>query len=515
MNCSPECSEIWRQMLDNIREDREISNAAIDLWFVKFYLHSLSADMAVFATDTETKCELIANKFTSLLSEHLERVVGFGDVTIKIICDPSLVEPLEDEGIISPLRRMRELKAEHEALARERSLMEEEDDEEEEYDEDGDSLDFVFDSEEDVVEEHHTITIKETRREWSDNFDSGEKMFRLNEDYTFENFIKGDSNMHAHAAAVAVAESPGLKELNPLFLYGNSGIGKTHLMYAIANRVIERDDRMRVIYVKGEDFMNELIKAIGDNKTLQFRNKYRRADMLLIDDIQFIAGKRSTQLEFFHTFDALLEDKKQIIITSDKPPHEMATLEERIRSRVGSGVIVDIQPPDFELRKAIIKRKAEDRHLAIPDEYINILAERLTSNIRQVEGAINSLGAKHFLTGAPITMEMVMDTITRLIGSSQGVDLAETIIKCVAKQFGTTSEKLKGPDRRKEIKTPRNIAMLLLRDEAKLTAVRIGELLGRDYSTVLSNIKTMERDIENDSVLSDTVEAIKKEINQI
>ncbi|MBR4933703.1 MAG: chromosomal replication initiator protein DnaA, partial [Clostridia bacterium] len=335
-------------------------------------------------------------------------------------------------------------------------------------------------------------------------------------DYTFENFIVGSSNELAHAGARVVADAPG-KKYNPLFFYGNSGIGKTHLMYAIANEALSKNPSLRVICVKGEEFMNQLIESIRIKKNSEFRDKYRKADMLLIDDIQFIAGKESTQLEFFHTFDALYEDHKQIIITSDKPPHEMVTLEERIRSRFESGLVVDIQPPDFELRLAILQNKATKNNLVIPTDVLTYLAENLQSNVRQMEGVMKQLGAKHFLTGAPITIEMARSTISVFVKENESnKDIVQSIVECVAKRFKTTPEEIYGRKRTKEIKTARNVAMRIIRDMTPLSLPKIGALMGnRDYSTVHSNLQAIDKQVACDSTLESEIADIIREIKRV
>ena len=343
-----------------------------------------------------------------------------------------------------------------------------------------------------------------------------EKRLSFNPDYTFENFIVGASNGLAHSGALAVAKTPGRK-YNPLFLYGNSGLGKTHLMYAIANKVLERDPSMRVIYVKGEEFMNQLIDSLREKTTAEFREKYRKADMLLIDDIQFIAGKEATQYEFFHTFDALYEDHKQIIITSDKPPREMVTLEERIRSRFESGLVVDIQPPDFELRLAILQNKADQNNLVIPTDVLTYLAEKLQSNIRQIEGVIKKLGANHFLSGLPVTIEMVRSSVPEFMRESESEnDIVKRIVECVANRFNTTPEEIYGRRRNKEIKNARNVATKIIRDMTSLSLPKIGALMGnRDYSTVHSNLQAVENQIVEDPTLEATISEIVKEVKRI
>ena len=524
MDSIGDLSAIWQIILNNIRDERSMPETAIDLWFKKFRLVSLDPSLAVFATDTEAKRRIIKDKYTSFLSRHVENVIGFS-LDIEITVDTSLASvPINEDGIISPMELLRRRKAEHDAAenassdaeATEQTIRDSYDvsddysdprDSHRGFEDEGD-IDTLR-TEEDLIAEHLS------KGEGFDKLRVRERNLQFNPDYTFENFIVCSSNKLAHAGARVVAENPGTK-YNPLFFYGNSGIGKTHLMYAIANEVLKKNPSMRVICVKGEEFMNQLIESIRIKKNSEFREKYRTADMLLIDDIQFIAGKKSTQLEFFHTFDALYEDHKQIIITSDKPPHEMVTLEERIRSRFESGLVVDIQPPDFELRLAILQNKANQNNLVIPMDVLTYLAEKLQSNIRQIEGVMKKLGANHFLSGMPITIEMVRSTVPEFIRETESdKDIVKSIVSCVARRFKTTEDDIYGRKRTKEIKTARNVAMKIIRDMTSLSLPKIGALMGnRDYSTVHSNLAAIDKQVSIDPVLEAEIADIIKEIKR-
>lgn len=531
MDSIGDLSAIWQIILNNIRDERSMPETAIDLWFKKFRLVSLEPNLAVFATDTEAKRRIIKDKYTEFLSRHVENVIGFS-LDIEITVDTSLASvPINEDGIISPMELLRRRKAEHEAAeaAADNSSVNTtstetaeqfQNDSFENHEELFDPIDFRYHeedgdldtarAEEDLIAEHLS------NGEGFDKLRVRERNLQFNPDYTFENFIVGSSNKLAHAGARVVAENPGTK-YNPLFFYGNSGIGKTHLMYAIANEVLKKNPSMRVICVKGEEFMNQLIESIRIKKNSEFREKYRTADMLLIDDIQFIAGKESTQMEFFHTFDALYEDHKQIIITSDKPPHEMVTLEERIRSRFESGLVVDIQPPDFELRLAILQNKANQNNLVIPMDVLTYLAEKLQSNIRQIEGVMKKLGANHFLSGMPITIEMVRSTVPEFIRETESdKDIVKNIVSCVSRRFKTTEEDIYGRKRTKEIKTARNVAMRIIRDMTALSLPKIGALMGnRDYSTVHSNLAAIDKQVSIDPVLEAEIADIIKEVKRV
>ena len=520
MDSIGDLNAIWQIILNNIRDERAMPATAIDLWFGKIMLVELSPEKVVFAADTEMKRSIIEKKYTDFLSGHVENVIGFSP-KIEIVVDSSLAGvPIRDDDVISPMNLMREMKAQHE-----KDLSEAKTEEEDDIDrgafapvfESDDETDYEdYDEEDDGEYEEDLIADYLANGGVNKKSRPVEQRLKFNPDYTFANFIVGSSNKLAHAGARVVAESPGTK-YNPLFFYGNSGIGKTHLMYAIANEVLKRDPSMRVICVKGEEFMNQLIESMRIKKnTYEFREKYRKADMLLIDDIQFIAGKESTQLEFFHTFDALYEDHKQIIITSDKPPHEMVTLEERIRSRFESGLVVDIQPPDFELRLAILQNKANLNNLVIPTDVLTYLAEKLQSNIRQIEGVMKKLGANHFLSGMPITIEMVRSCVPEFIRETESEnDIVKSIVECVARRFKTTSEEIYGRKRTKEIKTARNVAMRIIRDMTSLSLPKIGALMGnRDYSTVHSNLQAIDKQVQVDHVLEAEIAEIIKEVKR-
>ena len=300
---------------------------------------------------------------------------------------------------------------------------------------------------------------------------------------------------------------------NPLFIYGPSGLGKTHLLYAITNEVKKKKTNAEVIYIKGEDFTNQLIEALASQKTAEFRNKYRSCDMLLIDDIQFIAGKVSTQEEFFHTFNALYEEHKQIILTSDRPPREIKTLEDRLKTRFEWGLIADIQPPDLELRIAIIKKKAEQVNIVIPDDVLNFLAENLRSNIRQIEGAIKKLGALAFLNGREISMELARSCISELLGGEEPVSVTvDKIFAAVYRKYGISKEDLLGKKRTKEIAQARHVSIYLIKKITEMSYPNIGKIFGRDHTTALSSCDVIEKKLRTDAALAMDLNTMIKEV---
>ncbi len=295
----------------------------------------------------------------------------------------------------------------------------------------------------------------------------------LNPKYTFETFVVGNNNRFAHAAALAVGNEPS-NSYNPLFLYGGVGLGKTHLMHAIGNRIIENNRNSNVLYVTSEKFTNQLINAIKDNKTELFRNRYRNIDVLLIDDIQFIAGKDRVQEEFFHTFNALRESGKQIIISSDKPPRDIQFLEDRLKSRFEWGLLADISCPDYETRLAILRKKAQDENVVIEDFILSDIANKIDSNIRELEGVFNKIVARASLTHSPITIELAENIINEFKYESEKVISCEFIKETVAKYFSIEKEELAGNKRSNDIAFPRQIAMYLCREIANMSFPQIG-----------------------------------------
>ncbi len=339
----------------------------------------------------------------------------------------------------------------------------------------------------------------------------------LNPKYTFDSFVIGANNRHAHAACVAVAEEPS-SAYNPLFLYGGAGLGKTHLMQAIAHHIITHNPDLKVLYVSSETFTNEVIDSIRNNKSEELRAKYRTLDVLLIDDIQFVIGKDSTQTEFFNTFNDLYNSNKQVIISSDKPPKEMKTLEERMRTRLEWGVPVDIHEPDYETRMAILKRKAEMNNITISDEILACIAENINSNIRELEGALNKVSVYTRLENnkEELTVEKAKEILKDLIFKNNVKEVTpDLIINLVSDHMGVPYNDIISTKRSKDIVIARQIVMLLCRKHLELYSLdQIGAALGgRDHSTVLSGVKRIKELMENDSNLRITIEAIDKKIN--
>jgi len=335
----------------------------------------------------------------------------------------------------------------------------------------------------------------------------------LNARYTFDEFIVGNSNRLAHAAALAVAEHPA-RAYNPLFIYGGVGLGKTHLLQAIGHHILLNHPSMRVSYVTAESFMNELIQAIRSGVTLEFKERYRSIDVLLIDDIQFIAGKESTQEEFFFTFNALHDANKQIVVTSDRPPKEIPTLQERLKSRFEWGLITDIQPPDLETRIAILKKKVEKEKIQIPDDVIQLIAENIKSNIRELEGSLIKLLACSSLTCQEINADMAREVLRDIIKDAPPRRInIRTIQKAVAQHFDIPYETLKAKTRLSKVVLARQVAIFLARELTDEPLVQIGKKFGgRDHSTVLYACRKIASRIEKDIALKRKIETIKEEL---
>lgn len=545
-------SVIWQMTEQRMRETYKYTEQSFNLWFGKMQLRFLDTERAVFVCENKFKKDIIIKQHFEFLTGCVVDVLGYAPEII-IEVDTSLAPEVPDDGTISPLKLYREKQAAEQAAGQspEQSVQAASNSENREpaqsqpshtgggwsqpkapnistvktagdigsiysdgilddRDDEGYSETASTDGSYFIPEERSGIDSADTRP--SDS--RGERRLTYNEDYTFDNFIVGDSNRFAHAAARNVADNIGMK-INPLFIWGPPGLGKTHLMYAIANQALGRNPNMKVIYVKGEEFMNQLVEAIQKGRNQQFRQKYRSADMLLIDDIQFIAGKEATQTEFFHTFDALYEDKKQIIITSDRPPKELVSLEERIRSRFEAGLLADIKPPDYELRLAILRKKIGQNNIDVPTDVVDFLAQNLQENIRQLEGVIKKLAMANLLTGHPVNMEMVLQTVPEYLRDAEPVtDTITRIVFAVSRHFSVSTTDIMGTSRKKDIKNARNVAMYVTREVTQISFPQIGAVFNRDHSTVHSNIGMVESEMQSDPVLEATVNEIIKEIKR-
>lgn len=373
-------------------------------------------------------------------------------------------------------------------------------------------VEFVLNSEDTLknISNHQQINRVNNQRMVQDDMNSQ----LLNPKYTFDTFVIGNSNRFAHAASLAVAESPA-KAYNPLFIYGGVGLGKTHLMHAIGHYILDNNPRLKVVYVSSEKFTNELINSIKDDKNVMFRNKYRNVDILLIDDIQFIAGKERTQEEFFHTFNDLYEANKQIIISSDRPPKEIPTLEDRLRSRFEWGLIADIQFPDYETRIAILKKKADMENLNISNDVMVCIANRIQSNIRELEGALIRVVAYSSLTNREISVDLANEALKDIVSNKTRQITIPLIQDVVSSYFNLRLEDFKSKRRTRNVAFPRQIAMYLARKLTDLSLPKIGdEFGGRDHTTVIHAYEKISNDLSKDEGLQETMRELNKKLAQ-
>lgn len=336
----------------------------------------------------------------------------------------------------------------------------------------------------------------------------------LNPRYTFDTFVVGKNNDIAHATALAVAEDPGIYG-NPLFIYGGAGLGKTHLLHSIAHYALSKSPDYRIIYVTSEEFTNELVHSIQHKQIERFKNKYRNIDMLLIDDIQFIVNKESTQEEFFHTFTSLYESKKQIVISSDKPPKDMEILDERFRSRFEWGLIVDITLPDYETRMAILHKKEDMDGYNVSEDVIKYIANNIKSNIRELEGAFNKVVAYAKLEKKEVTLELAEQALKDIVAPNENKQItADYIISMVAEHFNVSTADLCGNKRSSKIVMPRQVAMYLCREILAIPLKNVGQYLGnRDHTTVMHGVEKIEKELQNNEQLQNTIDTLKKKIN--
>lgn len=444
--------EVFGQVKRYCTEHELISQVAMETWINTMIPVALDGNKAIFQVDTEFQQGIILNSYKKHLETALENIMGFQtDIVVNI-------QPKESLS---------------------------------------------------ASNNHDNGQIDEKHEELQKSYEFAEY------DYTFDTFIVGRSNEFAFAACKAVA-SDTAASYNPLFIYGASGLGKTHLVTAIKHEIIKANSDKNVIYVTGETFGNELIKSIDQRDTTVFHDKYRQADVLIVDDIQFFSGKERMQEEFFHTFNKLHSEGKQIVITSDKPPRELKTLEERIRSRFECGLIADITVPDFETRYAIIRRKAELLDLKIPDEVTEFIATRLKTNIRQLEGAVKKLKALKMLANTSPTISMAQSVIRDILTDDQPIPITvEKIIAEVANVYGITADDIRSGKRTSQISTARKVAAYVVREVTGMPLAAIGmEFGGRDHSTIVYAINTVNDAIRKDSNLKDLVDDIIKDIRE-
>ncbi len=458
MSYIDELVSIWESVKLSLKE--KYSPPFVNLWFEELQLSSFEDNTVTFTTISEFKYKIINEKHIPIIKEGFSLFLGF-DPEIKVLFVGTHTTP---EIIINQAK-----------------------------------------------EQDRLAGMDGARKQIS--IPTGIIPNNYKFEYTFENFIVGNSNKFAHAACTAVAAHPA-ENYNPLFIYGPSGLGKTHLLSAVVNEIKRNKPDTRVLYIKGDEFTNQMIEALGKQEMPEFREKYRRCDILLIDDIQFIAGKTSTQEEFFHTFNTLYEDGKQIILTSDRPPKDIPTLEDRLKTRFEWGLLADIQPPDIELRVAIIRKKAEQVSLIIPDEVLTFLAENLCSNIRQIEGAIKKLSALSFLSGQSISIEIAKSCISELLGGAEPVNVTvEKIFSAIQNRYGVTKSELIGKKRTKEIAAARHLSVYVIREITEMSYPSIAKIFDRDYATIHASFEQVSKKYETDSLFRIEVDELIREIS--
>ena len=474
-----EIMEIWEMVKESLKT--KLSRTAVDLWFGELQFKSFENNTITFTTTSEFKLQIIKDKYIPMIEEEFEDLMGF-HISIEVVFDgvPDDIETLKKQLFGD----MPEVEYDKESPVRALEQL-------------GNQI-------------NHIVTSVTGQPAKPVNL--GSTMPVVNFEYTFDNFIVGNSNKFAHAACTAVAEHPAAN-YNPLFIHGPSGLGKTHLLYAVTNEIKRKNPGANIIYIKGEDFTNQMIESLAKSAMAQFRDKYRTCDVLLIDDIQFLAGKVSTQEEFFHTFNALYEDGKQIILASDRPPKDIKPLEDRLRTRFEWGLIADIQPPDIELRIAIFKNKIKQAGITVPDDVITYLAENLRSHIRQIEGAVKKLVAIKFLSGKDIDMEIAHNCMSELLGNAEPVSVTvDKIFSAVDKKYNVKKSDLTGKSRVKEIANARHIAIYLIRTLTEMSLPNIGKIFNRDHATIMSSIDNVEKRLDSSQQFEAEINEIIKEI---
>ena len=461
-----EIRQVWDLVKESFR--KSLSDTTINLWFGEIDILSFSRDLITMSIPSQFKYSIVKEKYLDKIQSEFSRLLGF-DIRVELVFTGS---PTASDTIPSVLQSQTGAEKDGSVSA----------------------PDFPQPS-------------------GSEDRDEDEQVMPVYSfEYTFDNFIVGSTNKFAHAACIAVANHPATN-YNPLFIYGHSGLGKTHLMCAIINQMKKNNPDVKITYTKGEDFTNQMISCLANKSMDEFRDRFRKCDALLIDDIQFIAGKMSIQEEFFHTFNALFEEKKQIILTSDRPPRDIKLLEDRLKSRFEWGLLADIEPPDLELRIAIIKNKAEQVNVTIPDDVLNFLGENLRSNIRQIEGAIKKLGALSFLSGRAITMDVARVCISELLGGAEPVSSTlDRVFIAVTKKYGISREEMVGPKRNKEIANARHACIFLIRQVTDMSLPAIAKVFNRDHATIMSSLKNVDSRMQVDSDFLAELTDMKREI---
>lgn len=483
-------NELFEQVLNQFQKNTSISPASYNLWLRDLCLVRLTDTAAYIAVQQDFKLNILTSRYLHTIEEALEQTIGF----------PVRAIFLSTEGLENPTATLERIIDTHIS--------------------EGGLPKGVFSSIEIISgesdkEEEKRRKLQEEIPVFNPNTSDVpyEPNLTYNERYSFENFICGASNQFAYSAAVSVAQNPAYVS-NPLFLYGPPGVGKTHLLYAITNELI-RKKKARVLFVRGEDFTNEVVESLSNRRMEYFRKKYRNIDVLLVDDIQFIAGREATQMEFFNTFDVLHERNKQIILSSDRPPKDFKTLDDRLKSRFAWGLTADIQPPDLELRMALFKQKSEMLGLKLPYDVILFLADQISDNVRQIEGIVKKLSARSCLDGVPIDLSMAKGCLSDLLSGNEPLSVTiDKIFRTVSNALGVPVEEIKGRRRTHEIAAARHACTYLLKKLTDLSLIDIGRALDRDHATVINSIKKIEQEIEKNPEFAFQMKELMREVRR-
>ena len=451
---------MWQQVKELLAAD--ISPTFMELWFGPIEISSFDEENSkiIFETKSEFNYKMLAKKYVPMIEKKFEELLGFHqNVEVIFTGEPTSPEKILRQIGITPNKK------------------------------------------------------PEAEQPREDENTEGVLPIDYSFQYTFDNFIVGSSNNFAHAACTAVAARPA-KDYNPLFIYGPSGLGKTHLMSAIVNEIKRKNPKAKVLYIKGDDFTNEMIESLSRQEMKRFHDKYRNCDILLIDDIQFIAGKEATQEEFFHTFNALYEDRKQIVLSSDRPPKDIQTLEERLKTRFEWGIIADIQPPDLELRIAIIKKKAEQLSIELSGEVLTFLAENLRSNIRQIEGMIKKLSAIVFLQGKTITMEIAAACLQEITGGVVPTQvIVDKVFSSIYTKYGITKAELLSEKRNKDIAFARHVSIYMIKTITEMSFSGIATVMKRDRTTLMASYDRIAKKRNIDPLFNVELSELIKEVS--
>ncbi len=481
-------NDIWALARETLQKNLGFSDVSMNLWFGSMELKVLTENSAYFQIENDFKQNIIKTRYLDDVKKAVSEIIGF-------------------EVRIVPIS------VEHETFeSRLADIITKENEEKEPYEKQASAVPGV-------ERMDNSYLSKEIRKSDEEESDDGKgkvlispRMSDFLPEYTFDNFVVGSSNKTTYTAARTVAQEPAGPELNPLFIHGDPGLGKTHLLYAITRELTERHPDFKIIYVKGEDFTNELIEALALKAPVAFREKYRNADLLVVDDIQFIAGKMSVQEEFFHTFDKLYESGKQIVVSSDRPPKDMKQLEERLRSRFESGFITDIQAPDLELRVAILKRKAASLGISVPNDVLMYLGENIKDNIRQIEGALKKMRALSFIQGEEISMHHAKIVVNDVLTNAAQAVTPAKILSFVSQKFGVPEEDIKSKKKTKDIVNARHIAVYLTRSLLDIPLASVGKLYNRDHTTIMASIENVEKERKKSAEFDNQINEIIRDI---